>query len=321
MEVTETTHRGVRLVVCRNQHLQLALLPDLGAKVISLADLESGREWLSTPMDARHRVDGKFAPYGWDECFPSVGSGYYRDEPWRGTRLADHGELWSRPWSLRREDGSVATTVEGARFPYRFERRLTLAGRTVHADYAVENRGPAPLRSVWAMHPLFAAEPGMRIVLAEPSRAFCDHSPSACLFGGAQARLDWPLAETRDGGLVDLSVLGEASGVFALKLTVAEMSVGRAALVHPARGEWLGLAFDAPHLGVWINEAAWPAGARERLYDVALEPTWGLAGRLEEAVTLGPVPMLAPGESRRWRVSLVAGRGDEELRSFMDGAP
>lgn len=321
MEVTETSQNGVRLVVCRNERLQLALLPELGAKVVSLVDLESGREWLSTPIDAGHRGDGNFAPYGWDECFPSVGRGYHPDEPWRGTRLADHGELWSRPWSFRREDGSVATTVEGARFPYRFERRLSLAGGTVHADYVLENRGPAPLRSVWAMHPLFAAEPGMRIVLAEPARALCGHSPSASLFGGARAQLDWPLADTRDGGLVDLSVLREPSGGFALKLTVAQMPVGRAALLHPGRGEWVGLAFDAPHLGVWINEAAWPAAAHERLYNVALEPTWGLADRLEEAVALGPVPSLAPGETRRWRVSLVLGKGEDTLRSFLDGTP
>jgi hypothetical protein len=316
--VTETRHGAVRLVVCRNERLQLVLLPELGAKVVSLVDLESGREWLSTPLDPVHRRDGSFAPYGWDECFPSVGRGYYPDEPWLGTPMADHGELWSRPWSLGREDSAVVTAVEGARLPYTFERRLSLAGATVHADYVLENRGQAPLRAVWAMHPLFAVEPGMRIVLPEPAPALCDHSPSASLFGGGQARLDWPLAERRDGGLVDLSVLGEPSGTFALKLTVTELPVGRAALVHP-RGEWLGLAFDAPHLGVWINEAAWPAGAQERLYDVALEPAWGLADRLEEAIALGPVPSLVPGEPRRWRVSIVLGKGADTLRSFLEG--
>src|SRR5438128_46346 len=92
-----SSHSASVIVVVRAN-----VLPERGAMVASLVDLESGREWLDQPAEGPDRDAGLDAVYGgreacgWDECFPTVNPVPYPEPPWEGVPLADHGELWSR---------------------------------------------------------------------------------------------------------------------------------------------------------------------------------------------------------------------------------
>ena len=97
-----------------NNEIELAVVPELGAKIISLKNLRTGREWLWHPSEGlklftnQVRDDFSISPLvGIDECFPTI-------EPcsWQGRELPDHGEIWSVPWQVDGEawDNGVLKT-------------------------------------------------------------------------------------------------------------------------------------------------------------------------------------------------------------------
>jgi galactose mutarotase-like enzyme len=325
MAIIESTRDGLRAITCDNGRVRLTLLPDLGAKVISLVDASSGREWIATQAGVvfhRAALDDDYADHdkgGWDECFPSIGAGFHPASPWAGIPPADHGELWSRPWCYQMEADSIVGSIHGARFPYSFERRLSLEGHSVHADYTVTNLVELPFPYFWAVHPLFAAEPGMQVLLAAPTRVTCELSTHAPALGGYLERLDWPVARAADGTEVDLATLRSPDSGFAIKLFTDRLRVGRAALHKPATGEWLGVSFDCaaiPYLGLWLNQGGWPSPERG-LYHVALEPATARADQLDVAMRLGEVEALPPFGLRNWRITLIVGQGSDALAAFL----
>src|SRR5438128_9495905 len=108
-------------MILENDELRVEVLPERGAMVASLVERATGREWLDQPPTGPERsarlgdVYGGAEACGWDECFPTVNPVAYPEPPWQGAPLADHGELWSRPWSWERTDDTVVTRIEGAR--------------------------------------------------------------------------------------------------------------------------------------------------------------------------------------------------------------
>ncbi|MEI7911343.1 MAG: hypothetical protein WCK77_17050 [Verrucomicrobiota bacterium] len=94
--------QGFTVPVLQNAAVELAVVAELGAKVISLVNRTSGREWLWHPPGAlalfRNRPGDDFATStitGWDECLPTIAPCEHH-----GRALPDHGEVWSVPWQL-----------------------------------------------------------------------------------------------------------------------------------------------------------------------------------------------------------------------------
>src|SRR5664279_4148592 len=92
---------GAMITWIENDKLRVGIAPAYGARVVSLLDKTSGREWIT--QGVRSGNTGEDAVYlgaeavGWDECFPTVGPWDASATPWR-RRLRDHGDLWGRPW-------------------------------------------------------------------------------------------------------------------------------------------------------------------------------------------------------------------------------
>src|ERR1700760_3089700 len=86
--------------VCRlcNSAVEVVVVPELGAKVVSLKNLSTGREWMYHSPGGqaklfRNQLGDDFARsplIGWDECLPTISPC-----TWRGRSLPDHGEAWS----------------------------------------------------------------------------------------------------------------------------------------------------------------------------------------------------------------------------------
>jgi hypothetical protein len=95
--VWDTEFRDARAIACEGERLRLVLVPEVGAKIVSLVDCRTGREWLASPPRASTAPPddgdevGRDASYGWDECFPSVAPGEYPGVAWQGAQLVDHG--------------------------------------------------------------------------------------------------------------------------------------------------------------------------------------------------------------------------------------
>ena len=109
---------------------------------------------------------------GFDECLPSV-SACEIDSPSGRIAIPDHGEFWRLPCEVESQtQHEVILTSNGTVLPLRFERKLRLepdspdAGTdTLRIDYRIENLGQSDIHYAWAAHPLFAVDPGDRILL------------------------------------------------------------------------------------------------------------------------------------------------------------
>src|ERR1700735_5370414 len=89
--------QGFAVYMISNLHLELAVVPELGARIISLKNLRTAREWMWHPESGlklfRNRLGDDFSQsplVGADECLPTIAAC-----SWQGRELPDHGEVWS----------------------------------------------------------------------------------------------------------------------------------------------------------------------------------------------------------------------------------
>jgi hypothetical protein len=310
-----TTIDGLAAVWLSTGPLTLALVPELGGKVVSLRDARSGREWLWRHPRMPYRL-GSAESYvatadtgGWDECFPSVAPCAYPEPPWQGAQIADHGELWSQPaaFELISGDGTVAlcTRWRGHSLPYIFERIITLTAGSarLRCDYRVESLADAPMHVIWCAHPLLAVEPGMALELpAEASFNCWAGHPTDLL---AQARgLPFPPPAQLAGMPINLSVLPPVESGVALKVWSDPLpaDAGHAAVL--AADGALRMRWDVallPQVAMWMNLGAFGFDGGEPYYNLGLEPCIGAQDSLALAVTDEKLSaLLLPRASRAW---------------------
>ncbi len=152
----------------RNDRLEIVVLPEIGAKVYSLKNLRSGRQWMWTPPEgATFQQVPPGTPFeksslvGADECLPTIS-----ECEWRGRSIPSHGEAWSEAWELDRlalTHGRIVTRLQLPISPFWVERTLHLEGNQVVFEYALRNLDFAPQEFMWAFHPLLNIEEGDRL--------------------------------------------------------------------------------------------------------------------------------------------------------------
>src|ERR1700685_2525321 len=94
----------------QSRAIRVAVAPECGARVTSLVDLRTGREWLTQGEPASNpSIEARYGLHeaaGWDECFPTVSSCTIGGEYFR-----DHGELWGKPWIVETVEPTRLTTL------------------------------------------------------------------------------------------------------------------------------------------------------------------------------------------------------------------
>lgn len=173
--VTVRREQGFAVYVLSNRDAEVAVVPELGARIISLKNRRSGREWMWHPAGGLTLFqncpgdDFSNGPLvGMDECLPTI-------EPctWRGRQLPDHGEVWTAAWNVDAEawkSGVLKTSVRLSVSPFDFERAIELEENEIRLSYQLANRSPAPEYFLWAMHPLLRLQPDDRLVLPPSTR-------------------------------------------------------------------------------------------------------------------------------------------------------
>lgn len=291
------------IVPIENAEVRVEIDPEFGARVLSLIDRRSGRDWMAKgPQSSQTGEDAVYLAdeaVGWDECFPTVA-------PWDasatalGRKLRDHGDLWGRPWAVEALSTDSVTTCRDDR-AVRFTRRLSLHGATLAADYAVTNTGATALPFMWALHGLLAVTPEDRIEMAGVGSVTATYIAD----GGAalvSSQLDWPGPDNAIG--VALDTVRGIEAQFAAKLYASEIP-GARATIGGSRG-WIELAWDGNevrHLGLWLNYGGWPEPGYS--HHLALEPTTAPVDHLGEALAQGTAHILDPGVTSRWRVTMT----------------
>jgi hypothetical protein len=322
MAIAEGRHGRWATVELTGERVSIAMVPELGGKVVSLVDRSAGRDWIlpGTPPAALPAIDAAFGvddAYGWDDCLPTIAPVPNPLDP-DGPALRDHGDVWGRPVSMsaHSEGGSIETATAGVTLPFRFHRRLRVEGHTVMVDLAIENRGGRSFPVLWAAHPLLALEPGTRLHV--PGVAAVRQWTGQPAGSSDPPELSWPAANLPGRGTVPLDLVQGGDAALALKLFAA-VPGGRAAAEAPD-GSWLGFAWDsgfAPYLGLWLDYGGWPAGSG--MHQVALEPTTARADEISAAIEEGGTPWVPSGGRLDWRMEVVLGQGADELRDFLDG--
>ena len=291
-------------VTIESEAMRVAVLPAFGARVVSLLDKRSAREWMfeggQTSDTGEDAVYGADAAVGWDEWFPTVSPWDASQTAWQ-RRLRDHGDIWGRPWTVDAHDArSLTTTYATAEFA--FSRSLSVDGPVLTAAYRVENRMAVEMPFLWALHGLLAATVADRVDLPGRTAVSTTYLARAGKSFSVPA-VPWPGSRLELGFDLD-EVQPEAAG-FAGKF-YDQGGERRAALGHG--DQWLVMGWSPPidALGIWLNYGGWPDPPRG--HHIALEPTTAPADHLGEALRTGEATWIKPGAAATWTITLTLAR-------------
>jgi galactose mutarotase-like enzyme len=296
--------------------VRVVVIPELGGKIVSLLDKQSGREWLLPPQRAYAQGVARSAGFveqdmsGWDEMFPTINAGAYPVEgEYFAAPLPDHGEVWSAAWALDADNtDAIALSVQGQALPYTLGRTVRVVGEnTLRLEYEVVNTGAETLYALWAAHPQFVVDGATRIVLPRSVTQVVNVLPTDELPDDEQL-YDWTETVTPAGEKLPLDrVRSDAVRKHRKFYLPPEQPVGWVGLQQAAGGAWLRLAWDVasvPYLGVWVDERSYNASLT-----VALEPSTGYYDSLTRAWQNGRVMELLPNVPYRWALEVSLGVG------------
>jgi galactose mutarotase-like enzyme len=304
-------------VLIRAGECAITLYPHLGGKIASIR--AKNRELLQAPL-APLAQRTRTMPFdagdasGWDECLPSVGACTVQTES-RAAEIPDHGDLWRVEWTNRdqgwrgREEADAPVTLTGQCFslPLSLERTISLSelpGRWhIRLDYKLTNTGSQPVPWSWAAHPLFAAEPGDRILLPDSIRSLRLEGSGGRRLGTGGDIIAWPIATLADGSEADLSIAEPPEASIGDKLFAGPLNASESwcALERPSAGIRIRVRFDSsatPYLGLWICYGGWPDRPGPKQICVALEPSTAPVDSLAQTGTWSRI--LNSGESYSW---------------------
>lgn len=314
----QTEWHGFKAWYLEGDFVRVITIPELGAKIVSLFDKRTQREWLVGPGIRPLRAVSYGATFtdqdmsGWDEMFPTITACEYpAPGELNGRLLPDHGEAWFLPWVIEQEPGdSLVLSLEGIALPYRLVRTLRfIASDTLRMEYDLLNLGPEPLAYIWAAHPQFLCEDGARMILPSQIDEVCSTLPAEFGWGEPETRFDWPVAQRPDGTQIRIDQSGPASLKQARKFfSLPGAHPEWVGLVRNPDGDWLRLDWDPasiPHLGIWIDQ-----GYISHTAVVALEPTTGFYDSLAIAWGKGEVTSVGPGAAVVWTLDVRLGTGE-----------
>lgn len=299
---------AIETISLENELLEVKILPAFGGKITSIRSKQSGEEFILPPLASYRRAsphsnfdqsDGG----GFDECLPSVAC----CEAIMGeTAVPDHGDLWRVNWQVDSLDQGIVLHADSTSRPLRLMRQAKLAGSSLVLDYSLFNLSNSAATWLWSAHPLLRVEEGDLVVLPNEIKKVVVEYCSTDQFQ-QRSYIEWPLARTQSGTVVDLSRVEAIDGVTAYKLFAQMGKAGWASLYRRRTGQGLVFRFDPselPFLGLWICSGAWPQYGDKKQYTVALEPTTADFDSLASAQRNKRAYSLEGGGFRHWGLEI-----------------
>ena len=289
ISVSASRYKDQEAVTIESGCLRAQFLPAIGAKMCSLVykplSLEllvqrPGREYLLQPYDGNY-VAGECS--GFDDMFPTIDECHYETYPWKGTRLPDHGEVWSIPWDQAVTGSSLHFSVHGVRFPYRLEKRVRCTGdHALHIEYKLTNLSAFDFRFMWAAHTMFYLEEGCELVRPPGVKSIISTRSKSGDLGRYGDEFPWPAFTLPDGRQRDLRNLRPMAAEDTEKYFIkGRMPEGWCTLMYPKSAVTLTLSFPVdkvPYLAILPNEGGW-----QGLYNIFLEPCTASCDRTDVA--------------------------------------
>jgi hypothetical protein len=241
VQVEVRKEQGFEVYTLNNNEIEISVVPELGAKIISLKNVRTGREWLWHPPAGlklfRNPSGDDFSRSplaGIDECLPTIAPCR-----WQGRELPDHGELWNAPWNVDTaalKNGILKMRVKLSISPFELERTIELCEGEIRIDYQLNNCSDAQEYFLWALHPLLRLQVGDQLELPASTRA---------LLNGE----NWTDAI--------VSAVLEKNSAKAFAMPVSE---GLAAIKNSETGDYLGFEWNPAEnntLGLWLTRGGW----------------------------------------------------------------
>ncbi len=318
----------IERITLQSDSLRAVVMPQLGGKIASLALLPWAGQLggsllqgplkpyaLRTPEMGFPEADGS----GWDECLPTVG-GCVVTHDGKQVEAPDHGDFWRLVWKVDEHTDETlrlsASAPEGA-LPLAFERSIEVDGERMLLEYTVRNTGASAVPYLWSAHPLFAVDPGDRIILPHSVEEVVTEYTANGRLGERGSTHGWPFTgDARPGREfepVDLTTVGQPNDGVGDKIVTLAPKEGWCTLDRRTLGVRVTLRFDpeaCPWLGLWLCYGGWPESIPARKgFAVALEPCTAPVDSLAEAIARGEAKTLAPGEEHRWQLLLEVTAG------------
>lgn len=312
MDEIVTIGAGKENVLIVSGAAALTVIPHLGGKIASLR--LDGRELLHAPL-APLAPRTRTIPFensdasGWDECLPSVSQCSLETATGR-VSVPDHGDLWRVPWEPSDGDsGRASLRAKCFSLPLTLQRSMALveeedgAAWRLSLNYELTNTSHHPVPWSWAAHPLFAVEPGDRIVLPPSVHSMRVEGSAGDRLGKSGDWVSWPHATLRDGTLADLRMVQPSESGIGDKLFggPVEAEDNWCVLERPSAGIRIRISFDSartPYIGLWLCYGGWPDRAGPKQMCVALEPSTAPVDSLTQTGVWSR--SLDPGETYTW---------------------
>lgn len=303
-DIQPTTWHGFAAFALESERLRAVIVPELGAKIVSLFDRRRQHEWLVPPMRTLKQTayGDDFVSQdmsGWDEMMPTINACDYQ-----GAHLPDHGEVWSIPWQVSVSGSKLVGTVAGRAMAYEFTRTLELTDPDcLELRYRVRNTGTEAFPYLWAAHPQFAADEQTRLSLPPEVTEMVNVIANDPAWGESGSLHAWPEATDIHGQTWQLDKVRSPEQHTCRKFYIPpEQAISWAALRHEGKHCALRLEWSAqelPYLGLWVDEGVYNSRSA-----AAFEPTNAYYDSLVWAVANGRVPVLEVGDVAEWRLTI-----------------
>lgn len=309
---SEGNYKGLRSVIIESPLLRAEFVR-AGARMVSLRHKELNHEFLYQQASEQFVLGAYDTPMsreqsaGYDEMFPTIDECYMHQFPWRGTRVPDHGEVWSRNWELQQEKDFLGFSIYGVRLPYLLSRRVAFVDPArLRFSYTLENLSPFEMPYLWSSHPMLRVEPGARLVLPSECRVATVGMSVSGRLGAWGSNINWPHHVDANGDTHDLSVLRspDTNDSEAYYFT-SPLSEGWCGLLLPSLSCMLRLSFPTeriPFLGIVVGE-----GLKSDPRFFALpEPCSAPLARLDLAEKFAPCSRLPASGTHEWYLDFEA---------------
>jgi galactose mutarotase-like enzyme len=275
-------------VVLENQKLRLVLMPEFGARILSIIYKPTETEfvWHNPRVPVmRPTYKPEFEDMsGLFDCVPTCEGCTFKT--WK---LPFYGEVASEPWRLLgvgRKSGSITVRLQRkcAVYPLMIHKAVRIAKNepSVELKYRLVNLSNQRLEYHYSGHNTLLINPNYRIVLPPEVTSLKLGMAVNNRLGNAGEQVSWPITTDSTGKSVDLSKVGQPNEGTGENLYSNALRESWCAALNESRREAIGFSFDArilPYLLIWIN---W--GGYLGYYHMALEPSTGRPDNLAVAV-------------------------------------
>lgn len=324
-KVYKSKYKDQNAITIESELLKAQFLPEVGSKMSSLIFKKSGKELLVQRPNKNYRLGSYDGDYllgecsGFDEMFPTIIECYYERYPWKGTKIPDHGEVWSLRWNYELEEESIHMSVYGVRFPYKFEKWVKFVEDNIlRIDYKVTNNSNFDFDFMWAAHLMINLIEGSQIILPPGvKKAICVLSKSERI-GKYGDEFTWPENRVDENKIYRLDIIRSKKVKDVEKYFIkGKLKEGWCGFKYKDDNLVLAFSFPVdrvPYLSILTNEGGW-----DNLYNIFFEPCTASFDRLDVSKLRGEYSTVKAGKCYSWYLNITVDSREEFLEVKEDG--